>query len=182
MSFDFETAKHIVGYFLWKAGGTMSYLKLLKLVYLADRKALLETGKTLTGDSYSAMKLGPVPYFTYNYLKQDMFPSDWIEHKKFDVRLKKEVDSKDPLETFELLSPMAQDILESIWEKYGKMGKYNLSKLTHTICPEWEKCKDDSIELSDILKAEGYSSSQIHATLERLAEYNKLQEFSKEMQ
>ena len=43
MSFDFATAKHIVGYFLWKAGGTMSYLKLLKLVYLADRKALLET-------------------------------------------------------------------------------------------------------------------------------------------
>ncbi|WP_308512965.1 Panacea domain-containing protein [uncultured Turicimonas sp.] len=182
MSFDFETAEHIVGYFLWKAGGTMSYLKLLKLVYLADRKALLETGKTLTGDSYSAMKLGPVPSFTYNYLKQDMFLPDWIEHKKFDTRLKKEVDSKDPLETFELLSPIAQDILESIWEKYGKIDKYNLSKLTRTICPEWEKCKDDSIELADILKAEGYSSSQIHSTLERLAEFKKLQEFSKEMQ
>lgn len=182
MGFNFETTQHVVGYLLWKAGGAMPYLKLLKLVYLADRKALLETGETLTGDSYSAMKLGPVPYFTYNCLKQGKFPSDWIEHKKYDARLKKEVDSEDPLETFDLLSPMTQNILESTWEKYGDMNKYALAKLTHTICPEWKNCKDDSIELADILKAEGYSSAQIHAVLERIAELNHLKDFSREMQ
>ncbi|WP_304625954.1 Panacea domain-containing protein [uncultured Parasutterella sp.] len=180
--YDTELTTQIIGYFLWKAGGAMPYLKILKLVYLADRKALLDIGETLTGDAYSAMKLGPAPYYTYNSLKQDKFDSQWLEHKKFDVRLKKEVNSNDPLDTFELLSPIMQSILDSIWDQYGNKRKYDLAKLTHTICPEWEACKDDSIELADILKAEGYTSAQIHATLERVAELNRLKEFSKEMQ
>jgi uncharacterized phage-associated protein len=44
-------------------------LKLLKLMYLADRKSLLETGVPITGDSISALDKGPVLSQTYNRLK-----------------------------------------------------------------------------------------------------------------
>ena len=36
------------------------YIKLIKLLYLADRAALIETGSPITGDRYVSMKFGPV--------------------------------------------------------------------------------------------------------------------------
>lgn len=182
MVFDKELATQIVSYLLWKGKGCIPYLKLLKLVYLADRKALLELGDTLTGDSYSAMKLGPVPYFTYNNLKQDQFSQDWLVHKKYDVKLIKEVNGDDPLETFDLLSPVAQRILDSVWDEYGSFEKYKLAELTHSICPEWASCRTDSIQLADILKAENIPSEKIHKILQHIADSNKLQSLSRELQ
>lgn len=38
----------------------MSYLRMLKLLYLADRESLKETGHTITGDRVVAMEHGPV--------------------------------------------------------------------------------------------------------------------------
>src|SRR5437762_12295497 len=40
-------------------GGRMSYLKLIKLLYLADRQALLRWGRPITTDRYFAMERGP---------------------------------------------------------------------------------------------------------------------------
>lgn len=180
MLFNNENTSHIVGYLLWKAGSKMSYLKLLKLVYLADRKALLENGDTLTGDCYVALKLGPVPNFTYNRVKQNQF-EPWLECKGYGVRLTKTVNKQDPLETFDLLSENSKSILDCIWEKYGHYTKYNLSQLTHSICPEWEACKNYNIELAHILKAEGYSSKKIYSTLERIAEADRLEAFSNKL-
>ena len=41
-------------------GGQMSYLKLIKLLYLLDREALLRWGRPITTDTYIAMDNGPV--------------------------------------------------------------------------------------------------------------------------
>ena len=40
--------------------GTMNYMVLVKLLYLADRRALIETGVPVTGDRMVAMPHGPV--------------------------------------------------------------------------------------------------------------------------
>src|SRR5438105_4403367 len=41
-------------------GKQMSRLRLIKLLYIADREALLETGRPITSDTIVAMKHGPV--------------------------------------------------------------------------------------------------------------------------
>src|SRR5208282_6704121 len=41
-------------------GGTMSYMKLIKLLYLADREALLRWGRPISTDRYVSMDKGPV--------------------------------------------------------------------------------------------------------------------------
>jgi len=41
-------------------GGTMSYMKLIKLLYLADREALLRWGRPISTDRYVSMDRGPV--------------------------------------------------------------------------------------------------------------------------
>src|SRR5437667_12283059 len=41
-------------------GGRMSYLKLIKLLYLADRESLLRWGRPISTDRYFSMDRGPV--------------------------------------------------------------------------------------------------------------------------
>src|SRR5258708_7382539 len=41
-------------------GGKMSYMKLLKLLYLVDREALLRWGRPVSTDRYVSMDRGPV--------------------------------------------------------------------------------------------------------------------------
>jgi len=44
--------------------------KLLKLMFLADKLHLVQHGRPITGETYAALKDGPVPKFTYRLLKQ----------------------------------------------------------------------------------------------------------------
>lgn len=39
-------------------GGKMSYMKLIKLLYLADREALAQWGRSITTDTYVSMDKG----------------------------------------------------------------------------------------------------------------------------
>ncbi len=48
----------------------MSYLRLLKLLYIADRESIKETGLPITGDHVVAMKHGPVLSRVYNLIKK----------------------------------------------------------------------------------------------------------------
>jgi len=42
---------------------------IVKAIFLADKSHLGKYGRPVTFDNYVAMKLGPVPSFTYNLLK-----------------------------------------------------------------------------------------------------------------
>src|SRR6266481_4115650 len=47
----------------------MSYLRLIKLLYIADRESLKETGRKITRDRTVAMKNGPVLSGIYDLIK-----------------------------------------------------------------------------------------------------------------
>src|SRR5687768_6342636 len=62
-------------------GGQMSRLRLLKLLYIADRESLAETLHPITGDHAAALDHGPVPSQTYDLLKhQGKFAELWDQH------------------------------------------------------------------------------------------------------
>ena len=58
--FNQRKAAHAASVFLRLRGNKMSYLKLIKLLYLLDRTALERWERPVTGDRYVSMKLGPV--------------------------------------------------------------------------------------------------------------------------
>src|SRR5947209_9382019 len=58
--FNQKKAAHAAAVFLRLHGRKMSYLKLIKLLYLLDRTALDRWERPVTGDRYVSMKLGPV--------------------------------------------------------------------------------------------------------------------------
>jgi hypothetical protein len=61
-------------FFLSLANGKMKYLKLIKLLYILDREALLSWGRPVTFDSYVSMNNGPVLSNTYNLIIEEVAP------------------------------------------------------------------------------------------------------------
>jgi uncharacterized phage-associated protein len=64
-----KTIQAIAAFLHFHGSKEMSYLRMLKLLYLADRESLKETGRTITGDRVVAMEHGPVPSCAYHLLE-----------------------------------------------------------------------------------------------------------------
>ena len=75
-NFDAEKALHAMAYVV-RALGHVEKVKLMKLLYIADKEHFLEHGYPIAGDSQSAMPHGPVPSNTLDVLNgeslQDVF-------------------------------------------------------------------------------------------------------------
>lgn len=150
-------------------GGRMSHMKLIKLLYLADRRALLQWGRPITFDWYVSMPHGPVLSFTLDKINADRDPSDpsyW--HRHISERQGHEVAllagaPKDQLSAAE------EHLLGQVFEEFGRMDKWQLRAYSHTL-PEWRDPQGSSlpIEIRDIFLAEGRSESEIEEIEETL--------------
>ena len=112
-------------------GGPMSYLKLIKLLYIIDREALLRWGRPLTGDRYVSMDHGPVLSQTLNLITEEPRPDEhtfWAEHisqpENFEVRLKNPAASDE-------LSEAELQLIDEIFGRYGRMKRWDLVDLVH---------------------------------------------------
>ena len=151
-------------------GGSMSYLKLLKLLYLADRKALLEHGRPITYDRYVSMDHGPVLSQTYDLIVREESPerrSYWRQHisapENFEVRLLGDAPNGE-------LSAALEQILDEVFAEFGRMGRWEIVDFMHTL-PEWEDPHGSSvpIPIRDVLRAMGLDDDQAEAIEEDLA-------------
>ena len=166
IQFPFNERKALAAstHLLARAGGRMPYMRLVKLLYLADRASFLEYGHPITGDRYVAMKLGPVLSTVYDRIKE----GEWgglIRKVRYDVRL---VGSEwiDPLSEAEI------DILDDVSGFCEKLDHWKISNLTHEL-PEWKKAPNKingDISVESILKALGKAEHDIAATAEESRE------------
>ncbi len=68
------------GVLLKEHGGRMSRLRLLKMLYMADRKSMKTLGRTVTGDRPFAMENGPVLTRVYDLVKgTDAETGLWVQ-------------------------------------------------------------------------------------------------------
>jgi uncharacterized phage-associated protein len=162
MEFSQEKATAVTAFLLKLRGGRMSYLKLIKLVYLADREALHRWGFSITADRYVSMDHGPVVSSIYNLILSDErnkpFWSQYITPPmgEYEVALRSgEVPENQ-------LSKAEEKLLSEIFGTYGTWSRWQLRDFTHTL-PEWQDPKGSSIpiEISDLLKAQGSSEDEI---------------------
>jgi uncharacterized phage-associated protein len=149
----------------------MSYMKLIKLLYLLDREALRRWGRPVTGDRYVSMDRGPVLSQTYNLIIDEPAPEQetiWSHHiskpQNYEVRLTA------PAATYELSDAEAA-LIEEVFGKFGRMGRWDLVKLVHEL-PEWQNPDGSAVPISyhDILKAAGKTDHEIAAILSDLEE------------
>ena len=114
---------------------TLTHMQLQKLVYLAHGWCLAVTGNPLIEDEFEAWDFGPVDRKLYQALRQYgsgpvMRPIRWGDDTPFP-------DDDLPENAFEELLPEEQDVVDRVWENYGKYPAYQLSALTHQVGTPW---------------------------------------------
>ena len=180
MSFVFDITKVVqASAYLAKKSPqhSINVLALLKLLYIADREALRETGLPITGDNYVAMKYGPVLSKVYDLTKttadwpcKSTEEESWCEHFErtgYNLRLVSDPGADD-------LSPAEIEILDRVFLRYGDFDRFDLVALTHEF-PEWRNneagASSAPIPLRDVLDAVGRTASIESIT--RLAEEDR---------
>ena len=158
--FDERRAAQAATRLLDKHGGTMPWLKLVKLLYLADRAALIEGGHPITGDRFVSMRFGPVLGRVLDLLRDDCPAEDSVWHgyvvrERFDARLVGNADN-------EWLSKYDMDILDAVFDACGCLKEWDVVARTHAL-PEWKDPGDSAIpiEPEDVLRYSGYSEEAI---------------------
>lgn len=179
----------MAGYLLLKRGGRMAYIKLMKLLYLADREYMISYGDSMTGDRAVSMNHGPVLSRTYDLLKsgspEEESPwNDWIVgESNYEVSIKKAVRDGDDEDVFDELSRADKRILDKIFAEFGHFKRFELCKLTHQICSEWQDPHSSSVPISPkaIFMAGGKSDAEANVLVERMRERDQLKKFSDDL-
>lgn len=162
--FNEHKAAQIAAWFLTQEHGTMPHLKLIKLMYLAERESLRKHSFTMTGDRFYSLPQGPILSLTLSHIS-DQVPSSpdgwdsWISDKEnHRVSLKRHAERDD----LDELSDDDIEVLETTWAQFGHMTKYQIRDFTHdkANCPEWEDPNGSriAIEYSEVFAAVGFSA------------------------
>ena len=140
----------------------MSYLKLIKLLYLLDRTSLLRWGRPVTTDSYVSMDNGPVVSRIYDLIREEPDPGSrafWrtyiSEPQHYEVALIKDPGNSE-------LSRAEESLIQEIFVDYGYRSRWELRDYSHTL-PEWSNPNGSTIPISfrDILKAGDKTEAEI---------------------
>jgi uncharacterized phage-associated protein len=169
--FDEKKATQVAGVFLAlrNQGGRMSYMKLIKLMYLTDREALMRWGWSMTGDEYVSMEHGQVLSKTYDLLKEASLGRSYWRNFISPPNTRKEVKLLKPTETGEL-SRADRELIEEIFSRYGQMDRWELANITHGL-PEYRETNGPSLPVgyADVLlKAKRASAEEVEKTLKEL--------------
>ena len=65
MRYEINKLKALILYILKESGGTLDFITLFKKMYYVQQRYLVTYGKPAFTDKFKAVKLGPVPSFTY---------------------------------------------------------------------------------------------------------------------
>ena len=162
--FNERKVAQMAAYLIDKEGGRMSHLKLMKLLYLADREAMQRYGVPLSGDRMVSMPHGPVLSMTLNLMDGDIESSEggweaWISDKE-----NNELSTVHAVQHAELdeLSLADFDVLDAVWRQFGHMNKWAIRDYTHDHCPEWKDPNGSSnpIAYEDVFLALGRTKDQ----------------------
>lgn len=158
----------VVSYMIDKYDGRLNYTKLIKLLYLADRKALDETDATITGDTYASMRRGVVLSQLYDLIKGKGEAEKQREWEHFFKTQENELIRLIPTRDIELLSEQETETLDLIDSDFHSYLYTDMINFIHDNCSEWEHLKRSSkpLEKEVILKTLGRTDSQIKEILE----------------
>lgn len=114
--------------------GQMDKLKLVKLIYLADRAHFIRHGMPITGDRQVAMPYGPVPSSTLDAINGNR-PDANDQVYPF-IHLSDTLVSRRKAPGFDLLSAEEIQTLDVVLAKYGEKDTWSLAQETHQL-PEY---------------------------------------------
>ncbi len=177
--FDERKAAQAAAHLLHRHDGPMPYIKLIKLLYLADRRAFVETGHPVTGDRLVSMNNGPVLSTILDLIRQTggLGRSVWHEYVS-DPDARFTVTATCPAELDAVddeLSEYERDLLDAIFLEFGGANEWDLVDYTHTL-PEWTDPQGSSVAIDPktILKSEGFTKKEVAAVESEVTAFHDL--------
>ena len=174
--FDAERAAQSAARVLWLAGGTLPYIKLIKLLYLADRQALIDSGYPITGARMVSMDRGPVLSEIYTCITwgdeaESAWPAPVSPPANYEVSLRGEPG-------WTALSPYDIEVLDGTFARFGHLSRWELVEFTHDL-PEWRDPNGSALPIDArvILQEAGKSDEEIEdiaAQAEAMWSFRKL--------
>ena len=175
-------AAESAAFLLHRASGTLPLIKLIKLLYLAERLSLKRYGEPLTGDRLVSLDNGPVLSRTYDHIKGarqstpggwDTWVSDRAGHM---VALRDPSMIRSPEQDLGSLSDSDLEVLGDVWKEFGHWDRWDLVAHTHDQCAEWKDPQGSMlpIEYESLLEALGYTPEQTTRLIERIADQARL--------
>ncbi len=164
VQFNEAKAAQAAARLLQSHGGKMNYMKLIKLLYLVDRKSLEGWGRPVTTDRYVSMDRGPVLSAVLDLINYEPGPhstSPWrdliSEPSGYAVSL---VSNEAPPD--DELSEAEEMLIDSVYAEYGAKSHWALVDSVHSL-PEWQDPRGGALAISyaDILKAVGKDDQEI---------------------
>lgn len=177
--FSEHKVAQIAAYLLDRAKGRMKYLKLMKLLYLADRESMKRHGWPISGDRYVSMNQGPVLSQTLNLINgAEKFTKDgwgdWIADKAdYALSLRHKRVTREMLDQ---LSEAEIEVLSDVYAKFGKWDQWKLVEYTHRYCKEWQDPKGSSIPIpyEAVFKALGRTPAEARTLASRLEQERRI--------
>lgn len=160
--FNDEKATQAAAVLLNCTRGQMKYLRLIKLLYFAERDSFEQFGRPITGDAFSSLKNGPVLSNVLTIIRKDRFVQSkvWDSHietvaKSYTVKL-----VKDP-GVGELCDADIK-ILKKAWQLRRRKTLSEIIQESHEL-PEWQDPGDTSIPIGieDLLRGLGKTDKEI---------------------
>lgn len=185
-----DKVAQMAAYLLLKRGGRMAYLKLMKLLYLANRKSLIERGRMMVDDKLYSMKHGPVMSNTLDLIRNRAHVNGehWynlLQTIDNDLTLRLDPREMDADEVFDTLSRSDVRILDEVYSRFGHMNRFDLRDMTHLeeFCPEWQNPGNSRrpIDKKDILLLEGKSEAEAQNIIDNINDMEELRRFSEQL-
>jgi uncharacterized phage-associated protein len=180
--FSERKAAETAAFLLHKAGGSLPLIKLVKLIYLAERLSFSKYGEPLTGDKLVSMDHGPVVSRIYNHMNGAL-PSEeggwdtWVSDRANNMlTLRDSSMIRSPEQDLMSLSDSDIDVLNAVWSEFGHWDKWVLVKYTHDNLPEWEDPEGSSkpISYSRLFEVLGFGGDHATELMERLTAQGRL--------
>lgn len=156
-----------------KSGKDVDYLRIAKLIYLADRRSILARGVPIFGGKYFSMNKGPTISEFMNYTHSRNAPR-WVEVISIRDGNALNIIGKT---NYNSLSEYEIKVLDSIVEEHFNQTTVELVKWCHENCPEYEEVSVGArkpIEVEAMLKFGGKNQNQIAKVLAMAQEIQEL--------
>ena len=162
----------MAAYFLGRADGhTMEHVKLMKLMYLADRECMDQYWFPISYDEYYSMKMGPVLSMTLDLMSNNEGAEaqadwgEWVSTKKGNnVSLQKDGVSEGDLNE---IADEEMAVMNKVFDAFGSWTMRALIDYTHNELEEYEEVSGGRLEipLKRIYEALGKPAGEIDTTL-----------------
>ena len=163
VGFRSRKAAQLCNYFAMKSEGMIEKLKLINLLYFAERKFLSENHYPMLFDEYYSLPHGPICSSALNGIDGIIHEEIWDNYIARNGNIVVAIKSltRDELDE---VSDVELSVVDEVWKELGHMTASQLRNYSHLNCPEYTETEGRiAISYKQILRALGEKDADILA-------------------